>query len=228
MIRIMKSLKKGLAGKSGQMVVRWLWLVPAAATVMVLIYYNVQTFGLPGRVEKAIGRYKTMEKEIVASLGTPNKTIEQMKKKNPFSGTAPTPSIPKCQGILGQFALFGDQWYKAGDTVQDAKIVSIGPSEVKILWQEKEQTIKPFDVEVQYQKSQSGGPTPSARPQTARTAVTQGPSRMPPMPMTGGRGGFNPFNMSPDEIARMRDQFMNMSPDERRRAFEEMRGRRGQ
>jgi hypothetical protein len=150
-----------------------------------------------------------------------------MSKTNPFSGPSPAPSMPQCQGILGQFALFGDQWYKAGDSIGEAKIVSIGTSDLKILWQGQEQTLKPFDVEVQYQRSQSGGPTPSAGPQTAQTVVAQGPSEMPPMPMMGGRG-FNPFNMSPDELGRMRDQFMNMSPDERRRAFEEMRGRRGQ
>jgi hypothetical protein len=223
MIRILESLKKGLAGSSGQMLIRRLWLVPAAATVWVLISYNVRTFGLSGRVEKAIGHYKTMEKEIVTSLGTPNKAIEEMQKKNPFSGAAPAPSMPQCQGILGQFALFGDQWYKAGDMVQGAKIVSIGSSEVKILWQEKEQALKPFDVEVQYQKSPSGGP-PSGGPQPGQSVVQSPPAT--PSPMTGGRGGFNPFNMSPDEMSRMRDRFANMSPEERRKAIEEMRGRR--
>jgi hypothetical protein len=221
MIQIVESLKKGLFGSSGQMLIRRLWLVPAVATVWVLISYNVRTFGLSSRVEKAIGHYKTMEKDIVTSLGTPNKAIDEMKKKNPFSGASPSPSMPQCQGILGQYALFGDQWYKAGDTVQEAKIESIGPSEVKILWQGKEQTLKPFDVEVQYQKSQASKPMASASPPA--TAV-QSSSEMPPM-MGGGRG-FNPLNMSPDELSRMRDRFMNMSSDERRRAFEEMRGRR--
>jgi hypothetical protein len=227
MIRMIEMLKKGLAGASGQMMVRHLWLVPAAATVWVLLSYNVRTFGLSGRVEKAIGHYKTMEKEVVTGIQKPSKAIEEMKKKNPFSGAEPTPGMPQCQGILGQYALFGDQWYKIGDTVQDAKIVSIGPSDVKILWQGQEQSLKPFDVEVQYQKSQSGGPTPSAASQAAQPVVAQGPPDMPPMPMMGGRG-FNPFNMSPDEMSRMRDRFMNMSPEERRSAFEEMRGRRGQ
>jgi hypothetical protein len=222
MIRILELLKKGLAGTSGQMAVRRLWLLPAAATVWVLISYNVRTFGLSGRVEKAIAYYKTMEAEIITSLGTPNKAIEEMKNKNPFYRMEP--SVPQCQGILGQYALFGNQWYKAGDTVQDANIISIGPSEVKILWQGQEQILKPFDVQVQYQKSQSGGQTASAAPQTEQPPVVQIPSEMPPM---GGRG-FNLFNMSPDELGRMRDRFMNMSPDERRRAFEEMRGRRGQ
>jgi hypothetical protein len=219
-------LKKGLAGASGQMMVRHLWLVPAAATVWVLLSYNVRTFGLSGRVEKAIGHYKTMEKEVVSTIQTPNKAIEEMRKNNPFSGAEPTPAMPQCQGILGQYALFGDQWYKVGDTVQDAKIVSIGPSEVKIQWQGQEQALKPFDVAVQYQKPQASGPTPAGSG-AAQPVVAQGQPEMPPMPMMGGRG-FNPFNMSPDELGRMRDRFMNMSPDERRRAFEEMRGQRGQ
>jgi hypothetical protein len=216
MIRMIELLKKGLAGPSGQMIMHRLWLVPAVATVWTLLSYNVRTFGLSGRAEKAIGQYKAMEKQVIATIGTPNKAIEEMRKKNPFTEAEPTPAMPQCQGILGQYALFGEQWYKAGDMVQNAKIVSIGPSEVKILWQEKEQVLKPFDVQVEYKKSQAGGPAPAASAQPVQAAVEQGPPDMPPMPM-GGRG-FNPFNMSPDELARMRDRFMNMPPEERRRA----------
>ena len=226
MIRMIELMKRGLAGPSGQWIIRRLWFFILVAVIGVLISYNVNTYGLSGRVEKAIEHYKVMETEALTSLQTPNKAIEEMRKKNPFSGAQPEPAMPQCLGIFGQCALFGDQWYKAGDTVQDAKIVSVGPSEVKILWKEKEQVLVPFDVEVQYQKSQPSTSTPAAGQQTGQTAVAQGQPESPPMPPMGGRG-FNPFNMSPDEMARMRDRFMNMSPEERRRAFEEMRSRRG-
>lgn len=226
MNRFIESLKRSLAGPSGQWIIRRLWLIIMVAGVWVFISYNMRTYGLSGRVKKAIEQYKTLEKQALTAIQTPSKAIEEMQKKNPFSGVQPEPALPQCLGIFGRCALFGDQWYKAGDTVQDAKIISVGPSEVKILWQGKEQTLKPFDVEVEYQKSQPVGPTASAAPQTEQPTVAQRPSEMPPMPPMGGRG-FNPFNMSPDELAQMRDRFMNMSPEERRRAFEEMRGRRG-
>lgn len=230
MMRIIELLKRALAGAWGQWIIRRLWLFILVAILAVFISYNVQTYGLSGRVKKAIEQYKAMEKQALASVQIPSKTIEEMRNKNPFSGAQPEADVPKCLGIFGQCALFGDQWYKTGDMVQDAKIVSVGPSSVKILWKGQEQELIPFDVEVEYRRSQPVGPTASATSQPGQTAVAEGPSQMPPMPpmpMMGGRGGFNPFNMSADELVQMRDRFMNMSPEERRRAFEEMRGRRG-
>ena len=226
MTGIVNQLKKGLAGAGGQKMMRRLWLLPAAATVWVLLSYNVRALGLSGRVEKAIGRYKTMEQQAASALQAPNKAIEEMRKKNLFTGPQPQPPTPQCLGILGQYALFGQDWYKAGDTVQDAKILSVGPAEVKILWQGKEQILRPFDVEVEYKKSTAGGPTPAGQP-TQPVAQAQ-PEPPGDMPMGGRFGGFDPRNMSPEELARMRDRFMNMSPEERRQAMEEFRGRRGQ
>jgi hypothetical protein len=223
MTQIIVKMKNGLAGPSGQKIIRRLWMVPAAGVLWVMLSYNVRTMGLSGRVEKAIERYKTMEQQAAANLKTPNKTIEEMKKKSLFAEQS-QPSIPQCLGILGQYALFDQDWHKVGDTVGEAKIVSVGPAEVKILWQGKEQILRPFDVPVEYKKSQAGGPPSSGQPTPAAQPQSEPPQNMPPM---GGRG-FGPFNMSPEDMGRMRDRFMNMSPEERRRAFEEMRGRRGQ
>jgi len=200
-----------------------LWILPAIGIMWTVLSYNTRIFGLSWRVDKAIEQYKTMEKQAASTLQTSTKINEGMRKKNLFSGSQPTPPMPQCTGILGNYALFGQEWYKTGDIVQDAKILSVNPTEVKILWQDKEQILRPFDVEVQYAKSQASGPAPSGQP------AAQSQPEQPPMPMMGGRfGGMDPRTMSPDQLAQMRDRFMNMSPEERRRAFEEMRGRRGQ
>jgi hypothetical protein len=222
MTKLTNQLKKRLSAPGGQKMIRRLWVLPAAGILWVLLSYNTRTLGLSGRVDKAIEQYKTMEKQAASALQTPSKTAEEMKKKNLFSGSQPTPPMPQCTGILGNYALFGEEWHKTGDMVQDAKIVSVNPTEVKILWQGKEQILRPFDVEVQYKKSQASGPTPGGQP------AAQSQPESPPMPMGGRFGGFDPRNMSPDQLAQMRDRFMNMSSDERRRAFEEMRGQRGQ
>jgi hypothetical protein len=224
MTKLINQLKKGLSAPGGQKMIRRLWVLPAAGILWVLLSYNARTLGLSGRVDKAIEQYKTMEKQATSALQSPTKTAEEMRKKNLFSGSQPTPPMPQCTGILGNYALFGENWYKTGDMVQDAKILSVSPTEVKILWQDKEQILRPFDVEVEYKKSQASGPTPGGQP----AAQQSQPASSPPMPMDGRFGGFDPRTMSPDQLAQMRDRFMNMSSDERRRAFEEMRGRRGQ
>jgi hypothetical protein len=220
MTKLTSQLKKGLAAPGGQKIIRHLWMLPAAGILWTVLSYNTRTLGLSGRVDKAIEQYKTMEKQATSALDASTKTAEEMRKKNLFSGSQPTPPMPQCTGIFGNYALFGQEWHKTGDMVQDAKILSVNPTEVKILWQDKEQILRPFDVEVEYKKSQASGPTPGGRPAQSQ------PEPSPPM---GGRfGGMDPRNMSPDQLAQMRDRFMNMSPEERRAAFEEMRGRRGQ
>jgi hypothetical protein len=222
MKRLINHLKKRLAAPGGQKMIRHLWILPAVGIVWTVLSYNVYTFGLTGRVTQAIEQYKTTEQQAASALQTSPKTADEMGKKNLFSGSQPAPSMPQCTGLLGSYALFGDQWYKAGDSVQGAKILAVEPTEVKILWQEKEQILRPFDVEVQYAKSPASSPTPGGQPAAARSQ-----SASPP-PMGGPFGGMDPRNMSPDQLSQMRDRFMNMSPDERRRTFEEMRGRRGQ
>jgi hypothetical protein len=224
MTKLTNQLKKGLSAPGGQKMIRRLWVLPAAGILWVLLSYNTRTLGLSGRVDKAIEQYKTMEKQAASALQVSTKTAEEMRKKNLFSGSQPTPPMPQCTGILGNYALFGEEWHKTGDMVQDAKILSVSSTEVKILWQDKEQILRPFDVEVEYKKSQASGPAPA--PGGQPVAQSQPASSPPPM---GGRfGGMDPRNMSPDQLAQMRDRFMNMSPEERRTAFEEMRGRRGQ
>jgi hypothetical protein len=222
MTKLTNQLKKGLISPGGQKMIRRLWILPAIGIVWTVLSYNARTFGLSSRVDKAIEQYKTMEKQAASALQASTKTDEEMKKKNLFSGSQPTPPMPQCTGILGNYALFGENWYKTGDMVQDAKILSVSPTEVKILWQDKEQILRPFDVEVEYKKSQASGPAPGGQP------AAQSQPEQPPMPMGGRFGGMDPRTMSPDQLAQMRDRFMNMSPEERRRAFEEMRGRRGQ
>lgn len=202
--------------------IRRLWILPAIGIVWTVLSYNTRTFGLSGRVDKAIGQYKTMEKQVTSALQAPTKTAEEMKKKNLFSGSQSTPPMPQCTGILGNYALFGENWHKTGDMVQEAKILSVNPTGVKILWQDKEQILRPFDVEVEYKKSQASGPTPGGQPAVARSQSASSPS------MGGPFGGMDPRTMSPDQLTQMRDRVMNMSPEERRAAFEEMRGQRGQ
>jgi len=72
---------------------------------------------------------------------------DALKKNNLFA--PPTPKqhpVKDVLGILGDEVLIKDKWYKVGDTVGDAKVVAIGPTEATIEWDGKEKTFAPIDA----------------------------------------------------------------------------------
>lgn len=216
-----------IAAPQFQWAIQKSWMLPAAGIVWILLVYSIQTVGLTGRVEKAIDRFVAMEKELSSDKPVKNDALEAMRQKSLFAPPNPPPQLPQCLGILGNQALFGGEWHKVGDEVQGAKILSVDAAEVKVLWQGKEQAIRPFDAAVNYSQGNTGR---QAAPQPAGESRPEPPQAVPnsgPPPMMGGRpGGMDFRTMSPEERAKMRERFMNMSPDERRAAFEEMQRNR--
>lgn len=232
MTRAMHKIKHWVAGSVGQTVIRYLWLCPAIGLVWVVASYGITTSGLSGRVEKAIERYLTMEKQLAEAPPPKNEALDAIRTRSLFAGPAATPPLPQCLAILGEYALFGEEWKKTGDEFNGARILDVSPTEVKIMWQNQEQVLRPFDVEVEYggrgqdqgrrretARAESSGPGP------AETSSTESPRQGPPGMMMGP-GGFDFRRMSPEELGQMRDRFMNMSPEERRAAFEEFRRNR--
>lgn len=151
--------------------------------------------------------------------------LEGLKKSNLFAPPAPKQCpINEVIGILGSQALINEQWYKAGDMVADAKILAIEPTKVKVVWNGQEKEFMPIG-------STGGGgpegPGPGRRgrpqPPGAPMVVAGGP---PGPARPGGQAG-----LSAEELEKRREQWRNMSPEERDRYREEMRqrfGRRGQ
>jgi len=146
---------------------------------------------------------------------------EELKKKNLFIVVPPKQHpVGEVRGILGEEALINGQWYKAGDSVEDAKIVAIEPTRVRIAWKGQETEFLPIaSASVEGGPERSGPPSRGERP---------GPRRGPTSVTTGSRGGA-PGQMqgrpSPEEISKMRERMKNMSEEERRRVRQEMRQR---
>jgi hypothetical protein len=229
MTKIAKQIKRGLAGPLGQKIIQKCWMLPAAGVVWVLLVYGVRTIGLTGRVERAIDRFVAMEKDLSSAKPATNDALEARRQKSLFAPPSSPPQAPQCTGILGEYALFGNDWRKVGDEVQGAKILLIDATEVKVLWQGQEQMLRPFEVAVTYSQPAGNRPPEPSSPGGSRPAPS--PSRNGseggPPPMMGG-GGMGFRNMSSEEQAKMRERFMNMSPEERRAAFEEMQRNRSQ
>jgi hypothetical protein len=149
---------------------------------------------------------------------------DELKKNNLFVPPPPKQHpVKEVLGIFGNEVLIKDKWYKVGDTVGDAKVVAIGPTEATIEWDGQEKTFAPINSSG---SSQPGGTRGSRA--TARAGETGGSAQMVAVGSAGrpgGRGEFGGFRGGPG-FDRMRERFQNMSEAERDRFRAEMQERR--
>jgi hypothetical protein len=131
--------------------------------------------------------------------------------------TRPQICFPRRQKkkVLGNEALINGKWYKPGDMAEGAKIITVDPKSVKVLWQEKEHSLVPFDVQVQYAKQSEGGKSPSGE-------IASPPSPSPDNRSGRGPGMRDPQNMgrrgpgglSPEQRQAMYERYQNASPQD--------------
>ncbi|MBN1126854.1 MAG: hypothetical protein JXA82_17745 [Sedimentisphaerales bacterium] len=202
----------------------------AAATVADVVKYQVTTVSLPKVITAAEKNQQQDEETVNKYLSQPKESAGGLKRKNMFAPPAAKPNQPVCTGLFGDTAVFGDKLYKVGEEVSGAKIVSIGPNEVTILWEEKETQLIPFAVE---NGGGSEGDRRSGGRDNSRSRDDRrgGNEMRGPTSASGGppQGRFR-FEPTADQRARMeemRERFMNASPEERERMREEFRQRMG-
>jgi uncharacterized membrane protein YgcG len=177
---------------------------------------------------KVVSAFETAKKNSNAMELYRKRSADEVKKvteKNPFAAEAQKPQPPQLAGVMGDEVLFNGQWYKVGQEIGGAKILKIDPTFVMVDFEGKQQVITPQAkadpnaARTQGQGFSRGGPSMGSGP-------GGGPGGFGGR--GGGRGGFGQFgNMSPDQMNQMRDRFMNMSPEERRAAFRQMRDNMG-
>ncbi|MHC4521173.1 MAG: hypothetical protein ACYTAS_21470 [Planctomycetota bacterium] len=204
-------------------------LLAAAALLGAMVLYQVAGFFMTtARAELAVARAAEAgaaeRNDLEQRLAQVRSAAEALKKNNLF---APTPAkqnpVKEVTGILGSEALINGTWHKAGAKVGDATIVTVGPTKVKVLWDGKETEFAPI---VSGASGGPGGP-PGARP-------SRGPRPGPPRPGPTGQGGPRPKegpgglgDLSPQELAELKERFRNASPEEQQKLREEMRERSG-
>jgi hypothetical protein len=140
-------------------------------------------------------------------LAATKASADQIKKNNLFvPGAARQYPVNQVIGILGREALIGDKWYKVGDSVGEAKIVAIEPTKVKVVWDGQEKEFSPI--------GSSGGDAGGRGDRSGPGAgIRSGPG------MAAG--------VSSADRDKLRQQFMNASPEEKQRLREQMRANRG-
>jgi hypothetical protein len=182
-----------------------------------VVVFGVGYITLPGRIETAVAAFGQNDKNIEKSVSKRQEAVEKLKQKNMFIPPAPAPNPPVCTGVLGDTAIINGQGYKVGQEVGGAKIVAIGPTEVTILWQEKEMKLPAFGAG---KIAPSGPPAPTQKPMPAGPGNTP-----PPMPARPPGPQGNPFNMTEEQMRQMREKVMKMSPEERQKFIAEQRAK---
>jgi len=129
---------------------------------------------------------------------------EALKKNNLFAPPPPKQHpIKEVPAIFGNEVLINNKWYKAGDMVEDAKIIAIEPTNVKIEWDGRVKVFAPISgstIESSERRSD--------RPRTARTTRKEIRTGEASIVMVGsegkGRGGTGwSENLSEKERAKL-------------------------
>jgi len=126
--------------------------------------------------------------DIEKYLGPTKEMANNLKKRNLFAPPQPkTNPVTQIPCILGDEVFINNKWYKEGDMVQDAKIVSVEPTQVTIEWEGKKTVLQPLGAQVTSNgpEGQEGAPPrPEINPSPGRElAVAQTPSQeQPPVP----------------------------------------------
>lgn len=166
-----------------------------------------------GQEPNAMEAYLAQAKSMAEALKKANLFVPKPPKEHP---------VKEVLGILGHEALINGKWYKAGDSIGEAKIEAVEPTKVTIVWNDEKKEFSPIG------SGGSGGP---GGPRAPRRPGRDRPSRPggAPMVVTGSRAGprRGPPGFSPEETAKLRERYMNMSPQERERFRQEMRERYG-
>ena len=86
-------------------------------------------------------------------LGEYQKAADQLAQRNSFMPPIPSDPPGDCSVILGDEALFGNQWVKAGDMLGGSDVLEVGISEVTLLWEGNIITRSPVYVSSNSKKS---------------------------------------------------------------------------
>ena len=137
----------------------------------------------PARVEDAVAhalnqnnrepndvqRYLKAAQEVAAALKEKNLFIIKPPKQHP---------VKQVDGILGNEALIGDKWYKAGAKIGDAVLLAVEPTQVRIEWDGQEKTFPPLAAASEGKGSQQGPPEtrgPAGKPGASPAKPGSGP-----------------------------------------------------
>lgn len=120
-------------------------------------------------VTQALARNAGPSNDTGTHFDKAREVAEALKKKNLFTLEPPKQHpVKQIDGILGAEVLVGDKWYKVGEKIGDATIVSIEPTQVTIEWDGQKKVFSPLGGGDEGPSGgprlrESGGPRPAER-----------------------------------------------------------------
>lgn len=135
----------------------------AAKAAMALIEIR----SVAGSVTESMAFLQAQNDKAAEYLDAYSKDTEKLKEKGIFCVPKKEPSPPQVTGILGDSVLMSNKWCKVGDEHAGAKVLKIEPTEITILWKEKEMKLAPMLASV----PDDSAPAPNKKNKKKETPV---------------------------------------------------------
>ncbi len=118
-------------------------------------------------------------------LTTTKEMADNLKKSNLFAPPPPkTNPVTQITGIMGSEAWINNKWCKEGEMIQDAKIISIEPTQVTIEWDGKKTVLRPLGVDIaSNEPGENAPPRPENIPTSSSRVVTLAPPQREQSPV---------------------------------------------
>ena len=199
-----------------------------------------------GVVAYATARSDPDPNRVQPYLDETKDTANALKEKNLFVKAPPKQHpVKQVEGILGREVLIGDKWYKVGDKIGEATVVSVQSTQVTIAWDGRNKTFAPLAAvdaggppadkrpPPKSKEAQGESSKPAATAEVAEAVVVEGPSQDDPLAWLGMdlppevRAKFlEMWNSMPDEQKdKAKRDWNRMSDEEKEQAVESMQQR---
>lgn len=163
--------------------------------------------------------------DLQRCLEEAGKAADALKEKNLFIQQPPKEHpVKQVDGILGAEALISGKWYKVGAKIGDAKILDIGPTEVKIEWDGKETAFPPMaaagsgpsgpPAKEPARKGDSSPPKPAKQAEAAKAEAPAAPAADDPFAWMG-------VSLSPQVKEKLLEHWNRLSDEEKEQRKEE-------
>jgi hypothetical protein len=188
-------------------------------------------------VQRARGQSKLDPNDLEKYFAQSRAIAEELKKKNLFAPPPPKKHpVSQVLGILGNEALINGKWYRVGDKIGEAKIVSIEPTRVTVEWEGKKKTFCPFDVKSspepekkavgkkrepkRVKSSEKAGPEEVAEPVAEEDPLAWMGVELSPALRAKLLEKWN--GLSDEEKEQMKERWNNMSDEQKQQAVNSM------
>lgn len=151
-------------------------LLLAAVTCAKAVMFSNRKTHIGDEIRKAIEAADVNIDVIKQFQANYSNAAEKLKNKSLFSapGKEKVNPVKRVDAIMGSSARINDKWYEVGDTIGEAKLVSVNFADVTILWDGKETKFSPISAPTTYAVQNNPQPVMNEKPVNTKPAVENG------------------------------------------------------